>query len=87
MHASRNRFMVATVTAAFATLVAPVLSGQATGTTVAFVNVNVVVMEGEGVLEGHTVIVRGDRIVEVGVLRSTPKERLLRFEEAKLAFM
>ncbi len=36
------------------------------GETIAFVNVNVIPMDIEGVLEAQTVIVRGDRIVEIG---------------------
>ncbi|HWK88732.1 MAG TPA: amidohydrolase family protein, partial [Longimicrobium sp.] len=36
----------------------------------AFVGVNVVPMDSEQVLENHTVVVRGDRIVEVGPVRS-----------------
>jgi len=33
---------------------------------VAFVNVNVIPMEGERILEGHTVVVEGDRITAIG---------------------
>ncbi|MCS7158371.1 MAG: amidohydrolase family protein [Blastocatellia bacterium] len=51
-------------------LIAPVLGamgGQSSGATeIAFVHVNVIPMTSERILEDHTVIVRGDRIVEVG---------------------
>ena len=62
------RTLVATVVAlALATAAATgsAAAQEGAGTT-AFVNVNVVPMDSERVLRGHTVIVRGDRIVEVG---------------------
>ena len=44
----------------------PVAVSQTNGRDVAFVNVNVVPMDSERVLSGQTVVVRGDRIVQVG---------------------
>jgi len=40
-------------------------------TSIAFVNVNVVPMDSERILPGQTVIVRGDRIIEVGSVDAT----------------
>jgi imidazolonepropionase-like amidohydrolase len=51
--------------------VSPAASG-ATGDVVAFVDVNVVPMDGERVLERQTVIVRDGRITEVGPTASVP---------------
>ena len=58
--------LLLTLIASGGTLGAPSASLQSASREVAFVNVNVVPMDSERVLKGQTVLVRGDRIVQVG---------------------
>ena len=44
----------------------PVAWPQSSDWEVAFINVNVIPMDAERILQGHTVLVRGDRIIQVG---------------------
>ena len=44
----------------------PVAWPQSSDREVAFINVNVIPMDAERILQGHTVLVRGDRIIQVG---------------------
>jgi imidazolonepropionase-like amidohydrolase len=62
-------FITAVALAAFFAGCAPpwaMLHDGMTADTVAFVNVNVVPMTSEVILTSHTVVIRGDRIVEIG---------------------
>ncbi len=47
-------------------LLAPNVTAQTQPREVAFINVNVVPVTSERILTGHTVLVRGDRIVSIG---------------------
>ena len=56
---------------------------QASDREVAFINVNVIPMDAERILHGHTVLVRGDRIIQVGpVAEITVPAQALRVDGA-----
>ena len=61
----------------------PVAWPQASDREVAFINVNVLPMDAERILHGHTVLVRGDRIIQVGpVAEVTVPAQALRVDGA-----
>ena len=65
MKSNRLSLGFALAACAVAPFVAACQQGSGVGVT-AFVDVNVIPMDSERILPGHTVLVRGDRIVEVG---------------------